>query len=218
MPHSPEKKERFVKLRWAGKSLNEISVELGIAKSTASLWSKDVAISQQGQDRLKRRRKEGIVKGGASTARIIRKEYREIRETAWTQGFESSLTNEDALCVGLYWGEGAKSEMYWKFSNADRKTVALMVSWAKRSDLADEFAAVVYAYDDSPHTDLGIRRFWRKAGISKVTVVRLRSKGDPRKRGRLPFGTCHVRARKSGAKLYAYYEGQRDQLIANSAR
>lgn len=88
-----------------------------------------------------------------------------------------------------------------------------MIAWAIRSGHDSGFAATINAYDDSEYSDEEIEEFWKKCGISRVTVIRLESKCDPKKIGKHPFGTCHVRAVKSPRWLYSYYLGQRDALV-----
>lgn len=51
--------ERAISLRKAGFSLNEISEELNIAKSTSSLWLQATELSLLAKERLERRQDDG---------------------------------------------------------------------------------------------------------------------------------------------------------------
>lgn len=204
-------------MRGKGFSLNEISQQLNIAKSTASLWLRDIEISRQGQQRLRTREEKGHEKGLRRAKSSEQRKYRKARVEAYEAGKNAQVSHADSLCVGLYWGEGNKYDRRWGFSNSDRKTVELMVRWAVRAGQEpDQFKAIVQIHPEDDITDEKVRRFWAKAGIPKgnITVTRIRSKGSKKvTRNRTPYGTCQVRPIKNGAWLYSYYEGQRDQIL-----
>ncbi len=199
-------------MRASGRSLNECSQTLGIAKGTASLWARDVAITEQGQQRLLHRARQAHRKAVTNSTNLKREKYRKLRQQAYDKGRGSKMSPQDALCVGLYWGEGSKSINHWKFSNTDRDAVSRVLAWAVRAGHEGGFSAVVNAYEDSPYSSEEIADFWKKAGISKVTVSRLPSKSSAKKRGKHPFGCCHARSNGNGSWLFSYYEGQLHQL------
>jgi len=217
MGHPQQVKQRARRLRRKGFSLNEISAKLHIAKSTASLWLRGVEISRQGQQRLHAREERGHEYGLRRAKSRVQRKYRAVRQEAYEAGKASRLTKLDALCVGLYWGEGNKYDRRWAFSNSDRKTVELMVNWAVRAgQRPDQFKAVVQVHPEDEITDGRVRRFWARAGIPRqnISVTRIRSKGSKRVvRNRTPYGTCSLRPIKNGARLFSYYEGQRDQTL-----
>ena len=197
-------------MREGGKSLGELSEAFGISKSTASLWSKEITLSKQGAQRLKKRISRFNSKNGIEVGRKRRSIRDERLNSGYLAGKSSNPTSRDAMCVGLYWGDGGKSDEKWKFSNIDRDSVIELIEWAIRAGHDGEFAATVNAYDDSCYTDKEIEDFWKEAGISWATIIRLESKCDPKKRGRHPFGTCHVRSSGSSTYLFGYYKGQKD--------
>jgi orotate phosphoribosyltransferase-like protein len=51
-----ETKEKAIKLRKNGYSLKEISEKLNIAKSTASVWLRNIKLTQKAKKRLKKRK------------------------------------------------------------------------------------------------------------------------------------------------------------------
>lgn len=208
-------KEEFCKKRRAGRTLNELSEEFGISKSTASLWARDVELTEQGTQRINKRVLSAKIRGGKSDAKRRLQEKRCQESSGYTAGLRSRPTIRDAMCIGLYWGDGSRSDGKWKFSNVDRDAVSEMVSWAKRAGYDGEFSAVINAYDDSEYSDSEIADFWNMAGIENITVVRLRSKCKEDKKGRHPFGCCHVRNNGVRSWLFSYYRGQRDKILEN---
>jgi hypothetical protein len=127
----------------------------------------------------------------------------------------------DALCIGLYWGEGAKYRSTWYFTNSERDMVAAMVRWAMRAGQpAGEFWASVQVHPEDTLSDDEVRQYWSEAGIplERIRVYRLRSsRSNRRHHGRTPYGTCRVCPIRHGAELYEYYRGQRDRLVGRTA-
>jgi hypothetical protein len=219
MNYGPEKQEKAKQLRRLGKSLNEIREKLRVSKSTASIWCKDVEVSRQGKQRLLRRWERGYEKGLRNISKEKSKEqwgYRKIRIQAYEQGLSSHPTHEDALCIGLYWGEGTKYRSLWTFVNSDRESIALMVRWAIRAGQnPDAFGAHVQIHPEDNLTNDDVIDFWTEAGIPRenIRVYRIRSCTSNGKRsGKTPYGTCQLRSIKRGAWLYSYYEGQREAI------
>jgi len=209
--------EQAITLRRQGKSLNEISRELGIAKSTASLWLRNVDVSLEGQERLQKR-----LRIGQEALRHASKKYARRRQEAYERGLASAPTVADALCIGLYWGEGAKYDRKWSFTNSEREMVAATVQWAIRAGQAPgAFLAHIQLHPEDVITDDEARCYWSEAGIppENIRVYRFRTQTSHRRhQGRLPCGTCQLYPIRAGATLFEYYRGQRDALLLPDTR
>jgi transposase-like protein len=215
--HSQDLKDRAIALRLEGRSLKEISRDLHISKSTASLWLRHVAIGPEAQARLielERRQQEAIVRHSA-------KKFVRRRQEAYARGLASDPSALDGLCIGLYWGEGAKASRKWSFSNSEREMVALMVGWAIRAGQSPgAFRAQIHVHPEDTITDEELRQYWSEAGIplERIHVYRFRSPTSNRRhKGRTPYGTCQLYSVRGGAELFEYYRGQRDRLLGRSA-
>src|SRR5688572_10973204 len=102
-----------------------------MSPSTVSLLVRKVPLSSQAQARL-------LMREGSNRARFVAhanqlEYYRAAREAAYLAGLSSKPTPLDAMCVGLYWGEGNKYRSCWGFCNSDPRTVTLLVTWAVRA-------------------------------------------------------------------------------------
>lgn len=118
------------RLRKRGLSYAEISAQLGVAKSSLSLWLRDVAVPVKGQKRIARKiSKNG--KAAGSKSKSIWRHKREDLHTAAAQELSSlTFTNTAFAYVGaaLYWAEGTKN-LDLSFVNAYPEMLQLYVRW-----------------------------------------------------------------------------------------
>jgi len=213
--YSEKVRQHFQRLRRQGKSLTELSSRFGISKSTASLWARETKMTQQGAQRLGKRSRQTTFRKGETQPHHQRQA--EHREAAFQKGLRGRVTRQDALCVGLYWGEGSKWDRSWEFTNSDRETVHAMVEWAVHAGQPpQDFKARIQVHAEDEVTDEEIIRFWAGTGIAAQNIVvdRVVKKRKLARKNRLPYGTCRVRPIRNGVWLFNYYEGQRQALMA----
>lgn len=125
-----------VKLRKQGKSVVEIAKILRVAKSTASLWTRDITLTESQALTLKQNSALGAEKGrikGALSQKLAR--LKKI-EQANQRGQEeiSKLTNRELDIAGLclYWAEGSKKNRRIELCNSDPNMILLFIKWLKR--------------------------------------------------------------------------------------
>lgn len=122
-------------LRKNGASLKQIMEKLGISKSTASFWCRDIILSEEQKKLLKQR----LVEGGHS-GRIIgaeanhRKKVLSIKLAAnEATSIIKDVTTRDILIAGiaLYWAEGSKASSTSGFIlvNSDPIMIKFMYNW-----------------------------------------------------------------------------------------
>lgn len=203
-------------LRQAGYSLKEISQILNIAKSTASIWLKDVEISLEGQDRIK----DLIKQNGAklqSFSTLRSKTATAIRERDFLNGYESEITYLDALVVGLYWGEGDKYKKIWGISNSNREIISTMIKWAiSAGQDIGQFRASVILHPEDEYTDDYIKDYWSIIGIprERILIYRIRTPtSNKRALNKLACGTCHLFSIRNGARLFEILDGKKKKLM-----
>lgn len=147
-------KEKALELRKKGYSYADILKEIPVAKSSLSLWLKDVPLTESEKAVLKRRKDANISRGRirASSANRMRRVV--------IEGFEQKdarkmfeLHKHDSLFllgIGLYWAEGAKRNSYFAFMNSDPDMINLMLLWIEK-------------YLGISKEDVGLRLFVHKA-------------------------------------------------------
>ncbi len=149
------------RLRAAGRTLQQIADELGVSKSSVSLWVRDVPFTPS-------KRRYG------PHARFHPWKERRLREIAECDllGAERiGVMSEEAFFVAgvaLYAGEGAKADHSVMFANTDARMIAFFCAWLRRFFDFDESRLRVRVY---LHEGLDLdaaQTFW-----SEVTAIPL---------------------------------------------
>ena len=120
-------------LRKRGVSVKKIAVYLGIARSSASVWVRDIILSVEQLEKLRKSELNGAERGRLKGA-LVQKErrIRQILEYK-NQGMRQigELTERELLIAGLalYWGEGYKKGRRLQFCNSDPRMVKFLLYW-----------------------------------------------------------------------------------------
>jgi transcriptional regulator with XRE-family HTH domain len=121
------------KLRKKGVSVNKIAKKLDISKSTASLWVRDIVLSV---NQLEKLRKSSIKGGelGRLKGALVQKERRlKLIEENRRFGLQelSNLTEREFFAAGiaLYWAEGTKKGQEISFCNSDPEMMKFFIAW-----------------------------------------------------------------------------------------
>ena len=184
-------------LRAQAWTLNEIAAELGVSKSSVSLWVRDVRF-----DEATRAARAGANRnrGGRGRAPNVLRQRRlgEIERLA-REGREriGDLSDRDLLIAGtaLYAGEGAKTDGAVAFANSDPRMVRLFCCWLRRFFDIDEERLRLYLY---LHEGLDLEAacdFWSQlTGIPRSQFRKpYRAVPDPSiRRSKHPMGCLRV--------------------------
>ncbi|MFO0971214.1 MAG: hypothetical protein U0520_02580 [Candidatus Saccharimonadales bacterium] len=189
------KKADAIALRDAGYSYSIISKRLNIAKSTLSSWFRDrpftpneetLASARSGRlsyGLLKKQQRED------ETKRLIEKGREEVgtilKRDLWMAG------------LGLWLGEGAKTNEQLRLANSDPRIIQLWMRWLREvCDLNDQNITVrMHLYSDSDQSEC--QDFWSSVtGLGersfRKTQIDTRLQKVKGKKGNLPYGTLHV--------------------------
>lgn len=129
--------QRAISLRQSGIGIKTIARELNISSSTASIWCRNIKLSEkqkmslfeQAHDPFYGRRKENILKQKEKCQKIIEKyKLQGINEVG-------SLSERELLIAGiaLYWAEGFKKDKRLGFANSDPTMIRLFLKWLVHS-------------------------------------------------------------------------------------
>jgi len=142
----PEQR-RARELRAGAWTLAEIATELGVSKSSVSVWVRDVEFVPQPRNR------------GHSSHRPhplrLRKEAEIERCLAEGRQRIAQLTDKEFLVLGLalYAGEGGKGEGEIRFANSDPRMIVTFITWLRRFFDIDESRLRMRLY---LHADLDV--------------------------------------------------------------
>ena len=175
-------------MRARNMTLQDIATELGVSKSSVSLWVRDVPFTPS-----KRRT------GPRRDRILLTKQACRDHRAAMLEGIERIGTLSDtaflAAGIALYAGEGAKGDGKVRFANTDPRMIAFFCSWLRRFFEVDErrLRMRVYLHEGldidaanvhwSAITGIPLDQFWRP----------YRAVADPTiRRAKHEFGCAYV--------------------------
>jgi hypothetical protein len=147
-------------LRTQGLSYNEIVAELGVSKSSVSLWVRDIPCPERFAYVHSERRLEGLRKFNKTRS------ARHAAESETAAAEIGELTDRELLIAGAiaYWCEGAKNKPNHKanrvsFINSDPKLIAFFLRFLAIAEVnPDDLVLRVYIHENA---DPGAaQRFW----------------------------------------------------------
>lgn len=219
-----KEKNQALKLRQKGESIRDVAKRLKIAKSTVSLWCRDIRLTPEQIQKLHEKMVKGGYSGRMKGARMqYERRLKKIEE--WRgKGVEliGKLSKRDLLIAGiaLYWGEGAKKKRGVSFSNSDPALIKFMIKIFRKAWKIDKgrFAACIGINKIHKNRVEEIENYWSKTTkipreqFTKTTLIKIKNKKNY-KNFPVHYGTLTVRIRKS-AELYYQING----LIKGLAR
>lgn len=134
MKHSEKTKNIARTLRKKGCSFSEIANDLGIAKSTASLWTGKIVLTRSAKNRITNL----SITGRNNSVRNRHKKAQKdtvIRVKSTHEIIETAKINNQTIkifCSLLYWGEGSKNDSCVRFTNSDPKMVSTFLSFFRK--------------------------------------------------------------------------------------
>ncbi len=212
-------------LRAAGATYKEIATQLGVSKSSVSLWVRDMprtgrlsaeAIGQQKAERLSQYRE---------ARQLRRAEHRQgLREAAAAQIGE--LSSREVLIAGAiaYWCEGCKSKPYQRrdqisFVNSDPELIRFFLHFmASVGVTSDRFICRLLIHESADVA--GALRFWQQLTclpaeqFRKPTLKRHNPKTVRKNTGAHYHGCLAVNVRRS-AELYRQVEAWATAAMAS---
>lgn len=124
-------------LRRKGKSIREIAKQVYAARSTISLWCRDIVLTREQLDALVVRDRLGGAKGRIVAAELAKKRKNERINFNENVGHKriGEISQRELFLIGiaLYWAEGSKglrSERF-VFVNSDPKMIVVMIRWLR---------------------------------------------------------------------------------------
>lgn len=169
-----EEKLKAIELRKKGYSLSEIVAKIGVAKSSVSVWVRNVFLSDKARRRLLTKIKLGQLISAENKRQRTQKIIDNYRRQAIREVVRKSLDKiyKKIMCSLLYWCEGSKD--YYKgvyFANSDPRLVKTFLQLFRESfDLNEKrFRACVHLHQY--HNSMKQLKFW--SDITKFPKVNL---------------------------------------------
>jgi transposase-like protein len=183
MAYSNDIRHAAMELRKRGYSLKEISQRFNIAKSTASLWSENIALDKSAEARLLTVIKRGqFVSAQNKKAKTRATEDRYLKEAR--EEMKSNPNYDKIICAMIYWCEGGKNPRYGvSLTNSDPNLIRTFLKLLRNSFVLDEakFHPCIHLHSyHSPEIQLD---FWSKiTDINKQQFIKPYQKSNSGKR------------------------------------
>ncbi|MDQ3737969.1 MAG: helix-turn-helix domain-containing protein [Actinomycetota bacterium] len=148
-------RERARQLRAQSWTLLDIATELGVSKSSVSIWVRDVEFAPNPRRRARRPRPSSLlVRKLAEIERLNAEGVVEI----------GTMTDREFLIAGvaLYAGEGFKGDGPVGMANTDPRLLKMFVTWLRRNFEIDESRLRVRLYLHEGLDLEAAERFWRE--------------------------------------------------------
>ncbi len=187
------------KLRKDGLSLNEIASQVNVAKSTVSLWVRDIVLSQKKIDRLKS--KCNIPSHfNEKKSKVAFEQRLSYQNEGRNLAKDSNILH--AIGCMLYWGEGSKSRSICGMSNSDPELLKLFIRFLKEifSISETKISLHIHCYTGNGLSISDIETYWinmlglpnsclRKTSINKIS----KSSSRKKPKNKLIYGTAYIR-------------------------
>jgi predicted transcriptional regulator len=192
-----EREEARKLRREEGRSVKELAALLGVARSSISLWVRDIELTEEQYMALRRRMGGRIDGSRVNTVRAL-----ERRRHEQASGREVARRRDVTHAAGcmLYWAEGSRDRNAIKFTNSDPAMVCFFLSFLRQClGVSDEKVAVTCnLFADHLERQREIEDFWLgvlelpRSSLRKSTVNRYSKYSQKKRRNKLPYGTCRL--------------------------
>ena len=216
---NPRKRYEYEKarlLRKKGCAYNDIKKELGLSKSTISLWCRDVKLTNQQRAALMYSSKRMAAQklGAKANHEKREKEIAVIREIAKKEIVNLMPKAFQVAGAMLYWAEGTKTQST-AVSNSDPRIIKFMVHWFDKFFQITPKQLKAHLHIHYGNDEKKIKKFWSTlTGIPLDNFGKsfIKPKGTGHRTNILPNGIIKIRVKGVGT------ENLRHRIIAWSEK
>jgi len=166
------------KLRKKGISVGKIANYLKVSKSSVSYWTRDIILSLEQLEKLRKSMLRGAELGRFKGSQIQKQRRLKRIESSRIEGIKalSKLKQREFLIAGLalYWGEGSKKSQEVELCNSDPKMIQFLLLWLQKcfdipiSDIRCNVGINEIHYK----REQIVREYW--SGVTGVPLVQFR--------------------------------------------
>ena len=184
-----------------GLSVKEIARRLDISVGSASLWVRDVPLTEIQKEKLSQN--NPAINRQINGAKKWSDISRQLRQKAQEDGRKLVKATPTHLLIAgsmLYWAEGSKAKGQVRFVNSDVNMMKFFVRFLREIFLIpnEDLAISIYCYSDNGISFEDIKQHWLVelklplSSLRKCRVDCFPSSSYGKKKGKLPFGVCHL--------------------------
>jgi hypothetical protein len=197
-------KKQAIKLREEGYSYTYIQTKTKLSKSTLSYLLRDVPYAPNAH--TIKTTSLAQVKSGLSKANAKRQSITEAKMRAGKDIQELTKRDIFMLGIGLYIGEGSKTQNIIRLVNTDARVINLFIRWLASLGYAKHGLAIrIHLYPDSNVAEA--ESYWaQKTGLLpnqfQKACIDARAQKDRKRSGTHSYGTAHLTVRSGGDKKF----------------
>jgi len=170
MAYNFQTKQKAKELRRLGHSLLEISLEIGVSKSTISAWVSSIKLDQTAIERLDFISNRSFRKSKQTRERNQLVLLNKLKKKVKSQFNQKNFDKFDykLMAAMLFWGEGNKSGSYMSFINSDPVMISCYLKLLRKSFNLDEkkFRALIHIHQY--HNERELKEYWSE--ITKIPL------------------------------------------------
>ncbi len=182
-----------------GLAITDICKQLGVAKSSVSVWVRDIVLTEEQQSALHAQHYAYWAQlRGAHTNAI---KGRERRQQYQDEGRQKAREGDPLHLAGcmLYWGEGSKTKNSLQLSNSDKGMLTFYMRFLRDCLLVaqDQIALRIFCYLGNDLSQKEIEAYWLQnldlpQSSLRKTIVNSRPSSSQQKGRKLLYGTCEI--------------------------
>lgn len=197
----PEKQKAARELRANGLTLSEIAKQLNVAKSSVSMWCRNIELSQDQIENINQRAKYKIYENQLKGAQKRKKEAEAKRLEYQKEGKNKAKEQSPLHIAGcmLYWGEGSKSRCTCSLTNTDINLLRLFIMFLNKElgVKKDSLIVTVNCFTNNGLSLEEIEKYWLDNldlphSCLRKSRVNLPSKVSQFKKNKHKYGTCRI--------------------------
>jgi transposase-like protein len=192
-------RERARKMRREeGRSVKELAALLGVSRSSISLWVRDIELTAEQREAL-RRRMGGRIDGSRANAVVALARRRTYQAEGRARAREGDLLHA-AGCM-LFWAEGSRGRNTVDFVNSDPAMIRVFVGFLRACYAVPDSKITLTCnlFADHAARQHEIEDFWLnlvgvpRTRLRKSSVNRYSKYSQKKRRNKLPYGTCRIK-------------------------
>jgi transcriptional regulator with XRE-family HTH domain len=199
-----KEKEEAIRIRKEfGLSINDIAKKLNVAKSSVSLWVRDIPLTEEQKNIFKENQKNAQHNFTHLYGNTFsRDKFKKIREEYQDAGKQKAREYNPLHIMGcmLYWGEGSKNKNSVRFTNSDSNALKLFIKFLTECyDVKlENIGLVINAHTNNGITIQEIEKYWLdilnlpQKCLKKSTINVYSKFSSQKKKGKLLYGTCRL--------------------------
>jgi transposase len=210
-------KQAAINLRKEGASIKGIAASLGVAKSSVSVWVRDIKLTEKQRESLSEKGVRSEVVEKRRTSRLAN-EQKKREEVMFLAGKDMvKISKHELRLIGLclYWGEGGKTNHgVARVSNSDPAVIQVMMRYFREICLVkdEDFRGHIHTYSHLNAKEA--ESYWSSvANIPKRQLYKTyikRSIASLGKKDKLPYGTFDIYV--CNTKLFLSIMGQIEKI------